>query len=145
MSVCLLMSNFKQETLSLEQVLRRRCPPRAEVRICSSQCDTQDSKGSWTRRASAAPGRGPWLEAVPAVPQPSPQTQCRALAGSPNGPTPSGRQCSRHDQDSRGKQEQQQAVLSLPLSYPLGLVLSLVSHLQQGMSRSSEHSGICHC
>lgn len=40
-------------------------------------------------------------------------------------------ECSRHDQDSCGKQEQPQAVLSLPLAQSLGLLLDLVSFPQQ--------------
>jgi len=125
--------------LGLEQDLRRRSPSRARGKSCSSSWkehsklkgQLDNSLSPWPGRASAAPGRGPCLEAMPVVPHPSPQTECRALARFPSGPLPSGWPCPRQDQDPCGQQEQQ-AGHSLPLSQPLVLFQVWFDPLSKG-------------
>lgn len=93
----------------------------------------------WPRGASAAPGRGPvWRPCLHPPPPQAPRQSAEHWLDFQMVPLQVD-ECSRHDQDSCGEQEQPQAVLSLPLARPLGLLLSLASLPQQGMGRSSEH------
>lgn len=49
MSVCFLMSDFKQEALGLEQDLKQQCPPRARGPgvIAFNESNTLNLKGDW--------------------------------------------------------------------------------------------------